>query len=237
MSGWAAKRFWQSASVTEAQGGFGIALDGRPVRTPAKRVLVAPTKALAERIAAEWEAQEGVIDPISMPFTRTANAAIDKVAPQHEAVADLLADYGDSDLLCYRAEGPDALVHRQSEAWDPLLDWAAETLGARLRTRVGVMHEAQDPDVLAGLRARVHALTPFELAAFHDLVSLSGSLILGFAAARDVAPAEALWKISRLDEIWQSEQWGEDADAAEAAEIKRLAFLHAKTVFYLAHSG
>ncbi|MDW4500461.1 ATP12 family protein [Sulfitobacter sp. D35] len=237
MSGWAAKRFWETAEVTETARGFGIALDGRPVRTPAKRLLEVPTRAFAECIATEWDAQEKTIDPLSMPFTRTANAALDKVAIQQEAVVDMLADYGDSDLLCYRAEGPDALVWRQSEQWDPMLDWAAETFDARLMPRTGVMHAPQDPDALARLRAQVRAMNAFELAAFHDLVSLSGSLILGLAATRDAAPVETLWETSRLDEIWQTEQWGHDDEAARMAEVKRQAFLHAKRVFDLCRTG
>lgn len=145
----------------------------------------------------------------------------------------MLAAYGDSDLLCYRAEQPAGLVARQSERWDPLLAWAETALDARLEARTGVMHVPQDTQVLAALRARVHALSDFELAAFHDLVSLSGSLILGFAATQDVQTIQALWETSRLDELWQAEQWGKDDEAEAAAAIKQIAFEHAKTVFDL----
>lgn len=231
MSEWKAKRFWTAVQVTEAAEGFGIQLDARPVRTPAKRELLLPTRRFAEAVAGEWEAQEDRIDPQAMPFTRTANAALDKVATQHAEVADMLADYGDSDLLCYRADQPAELVARQSEAWDPMLDWAEEALRARLEVRAGVMHIPQEAGALAQLRGRVHALSAFQLAAFHDLVSLSGSLILGFAATQDVARIDALWDISRLDEIWQAEQWGADEEAEAAAAIKQAAFRHAKTVF------
>lgn len=238
MSEWAPKRFWTSTDTTSVDGGFGVVLDGRPVRTPAKALLSVPTEALAQRIAAEFDAQTDIIDPNTMPFTRTANSAVDKVMVQHGAVADMLAEYGDSDLLCYRAGEPNGLVSRQSAQWDPLLDWAAETLGARLEPRTGVMHVAQSQDALDKLRAQVHAMTAFELAAFHDLVSLSGSLIIGFAAKLDVQAPEALWDISRVDEIWQQEQWGVDEDAREMAEIKRNAFLHAHefTGLIAAHS-
>lgn len=236
MSDWKAKRFWTEVEVTETPGGFGIALDKRPVKTPAKRTLDVPTRAFARAVAAEWEAQEDVIDPQSMPFTRTANAALDKVAVQHAEVADMLAAYGDSDLLCYRAEQPAVLVRRQCDQWDPMLAWAETALGARLTVQAGVMHVPQDPQALAALNARVHALTAFELAAFHDLVSLSGSLILGFAATQDVKSIEALWDISRLDEIWQAEQWGKDDEAEAAAAVKRAAFLHAKSVFDLSRA-
>lgn len=231
MSEWKAKRFWKAAEVTETAQGFGVRLDGRPVKTPAKRSLAAPTRALAQAVAAEWDAQGEVIDPRSMPFTRTVNAAIDKVAVQKAEVAEMLAAYGDSDLLCYRAEAPAELVERQAAAWDPMLDWAATVLGARLEVRSGVMHVPQHPAALARLSARTHALDHFELAAFHDLVSLTGSLVLGFAAAEDAAPAVSLWEVSRVDEIWQAEQWGRDDEAEAAAGIKEAAFLHAKQVF------
>lgn len=233
MSDWKAKRFWKEANVIAQTDGYSVALDGRPVKTPAKRSLVLPSRKMAEAVAEEWDAQTEVIDPLSMPFTRTANAALDKVAVQHGDVADMIADYGDSDLLCYRADRPEALINRQSEQWDPFLDWAAEHLDARLQPRSGVMHQAQDADVLSRLRTRVHALSNFELAAFHDLVSLSGSLILGFACALNVRSAADIWDLSRLDEIWQAEQWGQDEEAENAAQVKKLAFLHAKQAFDL----
>lgn len=236
MSEWKAKRFWKQAQVYEENDGFGIALDARPVKTPAKRTLVVPTRGFADAIAAEWDAQGEQIDPSSMPFTRSANAAIDKVATQHTEVAEMLAAYGDSDLLCYRADYPDVLIARQQEQWDPILDWAAEILGARLEPRSGVMHAPQDPDVLDSLTARVRAQTAFELAGFHDLVSLSGSLILAFAATHDLFAPKEIWDISRLDEIWQSEEWGADDEAEAAAAIKEHAFIHAKQVFDLSRA-
>lgn len=227
MSEWAPKRFWKVTDTTPTEQGFGVLLDGRPVRTPAKELLYVPSNALADKIAAEFDAQEDQIDPTTMPFTRTANAAIDKVAIQHAEVADMLADYGDSDLLCYRADAPEELIARQNEQWDPLLDWAVAALGVRLAPRTGVIHKAQDADATYALRKRVHAMTSFELAAFHDLVSISGSLIIGFAATLRHQPAEQLWEISRLDEIWQEEQWGTDEEAQEMAGHKKAAFLHA----------
>ncbi|WP_299567399.1 ATP12 family protein [uncultured Sulfitobacter sp.] len=236
MSEWKAKRFWKEAEVMPQDDGFSVALDGRPVRTPAKRHLIVPTKEMAKAIAIEWDAQDGVIQPETMPVTKTANSAIDKVAVQHAEVAEMLAAYGDSDLLCYRAPAPEALVARQAEMWDPLLEWSAQTLGAPLQSHTGVMHVPQDSRSLEILRARTFALTAFELAAFHDLVSLSGSLVIGFAATHDFLPADALWRISRLDEIWEEEQWGEDDDATRMARIKETAFCHAKRMFDLAHS-
>ena len=233
MSDWAPKRFWKLATTTQTDQGFGVLLDGRPVRTPAKALLEVPSETLAAELAREFDAQQDRINPLTMPFTRTANAAIDKVAVQHGEVADMLADYGDSDLLCYRADGPEELVTRQQEQWDPLLDWAADALDARLEPRTGVIHRAQDPDALKALRTRVHALSAFELAAFHDLVSISGSLVIGFAAALQARPIDALWTVSRLDEIWQEEQWGADEEALEMAAFKKAAFLHAHSFMRL----
>ena len=152
MSGWAMKRFWSEARIEEAEGGWQVQLDARPIKTPAKAPLVVPTAAFAQAIAAEWDAQDDVIDPNTMPVTRSANAAIDKVRIQHAEVADMLAAYVDSDLLCYRADTPEGLVARQSAQWDPMLDWAEEALDARLEVRVGVMHAPQDPGALSAQR-------------------------------------------------------------------------------------
>ena len=234
MSEWKAKRFWKAASVVEVEGSFAIELDGRGVKTPAKQVMHVPTHAMASAIAQEWDAQVEIINPNTMPVTKTANAAIDKVTVQHAEVAQLLAAYGDSDLLCYRADAPEELVARQNEHWNPILDWAEDALGARLEPRTGVIHAPQNPLAVEALSRRTHALDAFELAAFHDLVSLSGSLVLGFAATMDARPADELWTISRLDELWQEEQWGEDEEATAMALIKRDAFLHAKRMFDLA---
>ena len=232
MADWKAKRFWKEVSVTEAGDGFAVLLDTRPLKTPAKADLVVPTRLLADMVADEWRAQEGEIDPNVMPVTRGANAAIDKVRIQHGEVADLLADYGDADLLCYRAESPEELAQRQADGWDPLLDWASNVLSAPLAVRHGIMHAPQDATSLRLLRARVHGLSDFELAAFHDLVSLSGSLILAFAVAERHLDAETAWGLSRIDETYQAELWGEDEEAAEAAEIKRQAFFNAAAFFH-----
>ena len=231
MNDWTAKRFWKDADVVALNDGFTVELDGRGIKTPAKRPLVLPSQKMAQAVAVEWQAQEGVINPNTLPVTKTANAAIDKVANSHAEVADMLAAYGDSDLLCYRADSPEELVLRQKHQWDRLLDWAETELGARLETRVGVMHAPQKPASLARLSALTHKLTAFQLAAFHDLVSLSGSLVIGFAAARDHHPIDTLWDVSRLDELWQIEQWGVDDDAEALSEVKKHSFLHAKRMF------
>ena len=216
-SGWAPKRFWTAAGVSPVESGYAIDLDGWPVKTPLRRPLVVPRRALADRIAGEWDAQEGQIKPEEMPFTRSANAAIDKVADQFGEVAGLISAYGDSDLLCYRATEPETLVERQRAAWDPVLRWAHEAFGVKLAERRGVMHRPQDNGDLARLRGRVDQMTNFELTGFHDLVSLSGSLILGFAVAREHLAPDDAWTRAQVDETWQIEQWGVDEEAAQMA--------------------
>lgn len=228
MSEWDARRFWTAATVAEAPQGYTVHLDGRPVRSPAKAPVILPTRALAAEIAAEWDAQEDRIVPASMPVTRTANAAIDRVAARHAEVAQMLAEYGDSDLLCYRADSPAELAARQAEAWDPLLDWAESELSARLETRTGLMPRPQDFETLKRLHRAVEMLDSWALTAFHDLVAISGSLIIGFAALRDVRPPRELWRISRIDETWQQEQWGSDAEAGRVARLKENDFVNAK---------
>lgn len=236
MSEWAPKWFWTNSEVIETPEGLAVALDGRIIKTPAKATLALPTRAMAEAVAAEWQAQVEKVDPFSMPVTRSANAALDKVRPQQAEVVRMLADYGDSDLLCYRADKPMELVARQAAAWDPLLDWAAERLDARLEPRTGVMHIAQSDAALRNLEALVQKQDAFQLAAFHDLVSLSGSLVLAFAAIHQHRPPEQIWELSRLDEAWQEELWGVDEEAQETALRKKNAFLHAYRFFLLATS-
>lgn len=237
MSEWKARRFWNEARVTQADGGFSVALDGRPVKTPAKAPLVVPTAQMAEAVAAEWDAQQDEIQPATMPVTRAANAAIDKVAAQHAEVAAMIAAYGDSDLLCYRADSPQELAARQAAAWDPFLDWADRTFGARLIPVVGVMHAPQAPEALRRLGEPVHAMDPFSLTAFHDLVSLSGSLVLGLAAVHEAEDIGALWRLSRIDETWQEEQWGVDEEARAQAEVKESEFHAAKRFHDLAQGA
>jgi chaperone required for assembly of F1-ATPase len=227
MSDWQPKRFWKKAQAEACEGGFTVLLDGRPVRTPAKAPLEVPTYAMAEAIAGEWDAQEKVIDPRTMPVTRGANAAIDKVRTQRDEVIAMLSEYGDSDLLCYRAAGPEGLIQKQSEAWDPVLDWAAETLDVCLFVGEGVMHVAQQPDALVKLKNELAAFDEFALAAVHDLISLSGSLILALGVTREAIPVEEAWLLSRIDEHWQIAQWGEDEEATAAEMIKRQAFVDA----------
>jgi len=233
MSAWQPRRFWQNASVEPCDGGFTVRLDARPVRTPAKAALVVPSLTMASAIAAEWQAQQGTIKPETMPVTRSANAALDKIAPQFAEVAGLIAAYGASDLLCYRATGPAGLVARQAAAWDPMLAWAAEALAAPLAVTAGVTPITQPAASLARLTAKVHACTPVELAALHDLVMISGSLVLGLAVTHGHADARTIWQLSRIDEDWQIEQWGQDHEAGESAALRRAALIHAERFHHL----
>ncbi len=162
-----------------------------------------------------------------MPVTKSANAAIDKVATQHFEIAEMLTEYGNTDLLCYRAVAPEELIARQAESWDPILDWAAENLGARLLSVSGVMYEEQDKTAISRLRAQVHAMDNYALAAFYDLVSLSGSLVLAFAARAEIRTISELWELSRVDESWQEEQWGVDDEASKQIALKFQAFENA----------
>ena len=232
MSGWVKKRFWEQATVATCEGGYTVHLDGRAIKTPAKAALVLPTRALAEIIAQEWQDQPKVIDPTLMPATRAANAAIDKVTGQQAEVAKLVSAYGDSDLLCYRATEPEALIEREALAWDPVLDWAAHRYGYRPVVRMGVMHGPQPAALLASLQADIARLTAFELTAVHDLVALSGSLLLGLAVIDRFAPPEALWTASRVDEDWQTEQWGADDEATALAQGRRRAFMDAAAFYF-----
>lgn len=227
------KRFWKTAIVVERDGGFGVALDARHVNTPNKTPLVVPTQTMAQAIAKEWDAQIDKIDPLTMPVTRGANSAIDKVAPQQAEVVADLANYGDSDLLCYRAADPQELIARQAAKWDPVLDWAAQEFGARLNVGEGVMHVAQDPELLARLHSEVASFDNFALAGVHDLIAISGSLILALSVTRCAQTPEDAWLLSRLDEHWQSELWGKDDEAMAHEALKRGAFLDAARFYQM----
>jgi chaperone required for assembly of F1-ATPase len=228
------RRFWKRVSVVpQDDGGYGVFLDAKPLTTPERRPLTVPTEALAEAIAAEWEAVEGEIRPEALPFTRAANSALDRVAADPEPVVEALAAYGDTDLVCYRASDPAELQAREAALWDPWLDWARRELGAPLMAVTGVMHQPQPPASIAALKQAVAGHDAFALTALHDLVALSGSLVLGLAISRGALGGETAWSLSRLDETWQAEQWGRDHEAELAASVKCAAFLRAETLLAL----
>ena len=232
MSEWKMKRFWSDVTPKAVEAGYAIELDGRTVKTPAKAALIVPNAVLAERVAQEWRAVDSEIDPSKMPYTRSANAALDKVAVQHGEVAALIAAYAETDLLCYRAESPVELQERQAAAWDGPLEWARDSFGLQLGVASGVMPVAQAEESLARALAITQEMGPFALTAFHDLVSLSGSFVLGLRASEGCDSAENLWNVSRIDETWQEEQWGVDEEASDMALIKMAQFRHAYDFYH-----
>lgn len=206
-------KFYQSAGVVEADGSFAIALDGKVVRTPSGQPLSAPNRAIADAIAAEWNAQTGTIDPTSMPLTRLANSVIDGVVGRVDAVIDDIAKYFGSDLLFYRAGHPEALVAREAAAWDPVLFWAADTLGAHFILAQGIMHVRQPDQAIAAVRGALPD-DPWSIAALHVVTTLTGSALLALALLHGVLDRGHVWTAAHVDEDWNIEQWGEDAEVA-----------------------
>jgi chaperone required for assembly of F1-ATPase len=221
------KRFWKQAEAVRDDDGWGINLDGRPLRTPGRAALNVPGEALARAIAGEWNAVEGDVDPGSMPLTGLANAAIDRVAPDKAAFAAGLARYAEADLACYRAEGPQALAERQSEAWDALLDWARRRLDVDFRTTSGLTHVPQPPATVDRLGRAVAAIDTLRLAGLSPLVTIGGSLIAGLALLENALTAEAAWGAVSVDERWQLDQWGSDDEAEQTLENRKRDFLAA----------
>jgi chaperone required for assembly of F1-ATPase len=208
------KRFYKDVSVEQTDDGYQILLDGRPVKTPLKSALVLPTAAAAEIVAEEWRAQGEEINPGKMPATRLANTAIDGIAREIEAVAEDIVSFAATDLLCYRAEYPERLTELQAQHWDPVLFWAADALEARFILAAGVMHQEQPEEALAAYRRALsdhHA--PLSLAALHTITTLTGSALLALAFAKGRIDAEAAWAAAHVDEDFNIEQWGSDAEA------------------------
>ena len=218
------KRFWTGVSVIEGESGFGVTLGGRPLKTPAKTHLAVPTRALAEAIAGEWAAAGETVDPRAMPFTGLANAAIDRA--DDELVAGITR-YAENDQFCYRAEGPTALVERQTEAWDALLSWARRRYDVDFVICNGITHVAQPSETIAKFSHAVTSLDRFRLAALSPLVTIGGSLVAGLVVLEKAIVPEAAWEAVSLDERWQLEKWGSDAEAEATLEAKRCDFLAA----------
>jgi chaperone required for assembly of F1-ATPase len=222
------KRFYKSVAVSavappqgEGERAYCVLLDGRRVRTPGKRDLVLPTRALAEIVAAEWAAQGERIDPATMALTRIANAVIDAAAETMDTVAADIAAFAASDLLCYRATAPAELVARQNARWDPLLTWARDELDVDLTVTAGIVHVAQPEAALRRIRTALRALDAFRLAALHIMTTLTGSAVLALAAARGRITADEAWTAAHVDEDWQIEQWGWDAQAEASRRTRR----------------
>lgn len=222
------KRFYKDVAVSEIPEGFGITLDGKPIRTPGRHVLAAPARSLAQIMADEWAAQKDTIDPMSMPMTRLANSVIDGVAYNAEAVSEDIAKYFCSDLLCYRASFPEGLIARQAEHWDPVLRWAADDLGAHFVLAEGVMHVAQPERALTAARAALPKVSTIKdawtLAALHVVTAVTGSALLALALKNKVRDEAQVWAAAQVDEDWNSQQWGEDEEVASRRASRRRDF-------------
>lgn len=208
------KRFYRKAAAFSSDDGFVVRLDGKPVHTPAGRVLAAPVLTLAQAIAEEWDAQREHIDPASMPLTRLSNAIIDGVHDRPAAVAAEVEKYLASDLVCYRASSPPGLAVRQTRHWDPVLDWASQRLGAHFTVGEGIVHVAQSATALTAARAAIPT-DPWRLGAVHALTTLTGSALIALALAHGQLSAEEAWQAAHVDEDWNMEQWGGDELALE----------------------
>ena len=228
------KRFWTEVSAEPDGDGWGVRLDGRPVRTPARAPLVVPNEALAQAVADEWRSVDGDVDPRAMPLTGLANAAIDRVAPDKAAFAASLARYGEADLACYRAHNPRELVERQVGSWDALLGWARRRFDVDFVTTSGVTHVAQPPATVERLAHALAVLDAFRLAGLSPLVTIGGSLIAALAVLEKAMTADDAWNAVTLDEQWQLEQWGSDAEAEAALENRRRDFMAAARFLELA---
>ncbi|GAA4746552.1 ATPase [Sphingomonas daechungensis] len=221
------KRFWAKAEVVEADGGWGVVLDGKPVKTPARVPLVVPTEALAEGIAAEWNDVAETIDPRAMPLTGLANAAIDRVQPARKAFAADLARYAEADLACYRAEEPQGLVDLQSREWDALINWGRRRFDVDFNVTTGVVHVSQPVATVERLSHAVAALDAFHLAGLSPLVTIGGSLLAALGVLEDAFDAARAWEAVSVDDRWQLEQWGSDTEAEAALANRRRDFLAA----------
>jgi chaperone required for assembly of F1-ATPase len=209
------KRFWREASVVDREDGFVIALDDRLVRTPGKRTLVVPTRALGDALAGEWGAQGDTVEPSGMLLTRLANSALDSVVVRRAEVVEDVVRYGATDLVCYRAADPPELIERQSAGWRPLVDWIASDYGIGLEIVSGVVPAKQSRATIASFHAVVSAFDDFPLTGLHAATTAGGSLVIALALARGRLDAEAAWSASQLDESYQIERWGEDAEASD----------------------
>jgi chaperone required for assembly of F1-ATPase len=228
------KRFYKEVMLREspalAEGSFEVLLDGRPVRTPKKRVLVVPGEKIAQRVADEWIAQVDVIDPASMPLTRLVNSALDTVAENRAAVAAEVVAYAGSDLLCYRATNPAGLVARQEEIWDPILSGVESAIGARFVRIGGVNHAPQPEDALQRVAAALTDLPDLPLAGLQLVTTLTGSAILALAQIKGLLTADEVWAAAHLDEDWQIALWGHDEEAEARRAVQERDFRAAAAV-------
>lgn len=225
------KRFYKETDFEAQEGGFAITLDGRAVKTPAKAPLLIPHENLAKAVAEEWAAQETHIDPAVMHLTRLANTAVDRVSVQRDYVLEELSRFGDTELLCYRAESPSELVQLEAEKWDPLVAWAADEIQAPFQTTSGILHIEQPDAVKNAVEGALTDVPDFALAGLHNVISLTGSLILGFALLRGRLDVAEAFDVAHVDEVYQAKLWGEDSEAQERLALRRTEL--EQSVFYL----
>src|SRR3984893_8088858 len=223
------KRFYAKAGVLEAPDGFAITLDDKPIRTPSGRQVVAPVREIADAIAAEWDAQQELIDPLTMPMTRFANSVVDAVVDRVDAVKEDIAKYFQSDLLFDRAGHPDGLVAREAALWDPLLFWAADELGAHFILAEGIVHVRQPETAVAAATAALPD-DPWRVAALHVITTLTGSALLALALLRGVLDSDQVWAASHVDEDWNIEKWGVDAEVAARRAARLVDFNAAASI-------
>ena len=217
------KRFYADAGVGEADGGYTVTLDGKPIKTPSGRTVIVPARSLAEMIAAEWNAQGEFIEPLTMPLTRFANSVVQGVVDQTEAVKDDVAKYFASDLLFYRAGHPEGLVAREAEHWDPILFWAKDALGAHFILAEGVMHVRQPDAAIAAARGALPG-DPWMIAALHVITAMTGSALLALALFHGVIDRRQVWAAAHVDEDWNAEKWGVDDEVAARKAAKLVDF-------------
>lgn len=213
------KRFYKEVGVADAEGGFAIILDGKPIRTPSGRQVVIPSRELADAVAAEWAAQGETIDPMTMPLTRIANSVVEGVVDRVELVSDDLAKYFQTDLLFYRAGHPEGLVAREAAHWDPVLFWAAEALGAHFILSEGIMHVKQPEEAVRVARAALPG-DAWSVAALHVVTTMTGSALLALALAHGARDAGQVWAAAHVDEDWNADQWGVDEEAAARRAVR-----------------
>jgi len=230
------KRFYGKAEAAEGAGGFALLLDGKPVRTPSGRPLVAPTREIADAMAVEWNAQKEFIDPLAMPLTRLANSVVDAVVDRVEAVAEDVAKYLDSDLLFYRAGHPEALVAREAAAWDPVLFWAKDAFGAHFILGEGIVHVRQPETAITAVRAALPA-DPWSIAALHVVTTLTGSALLALALQRGRLDPDQVWAAAHVDEDWNIGQWGVDEEVAARRAARLVDFQAAARVLKALNPG
>jgi len=230
---WAKKRFWETVSTVCVDGAslYKVYLDKRLLNTPNKKPLILPTKEMADHVVFEWESQGDKVDPLTMPYTRSANSSIDKVAPQTDEIRKLVTDYGDSDLICYRADKPKELVRRQEKIWSNLVLWSASDLNAPLNIFEGVVYEPQPSQSILEFEKQVSNLNTFQLCALYDLVTISGSLVLSLAVIKNFLNLDNAWSACQVDEDWQQENWGIDEVESVRTLNRKTAFFHAASFY------